>query len=568
MLLAIGVATSALPTRSTGQCLEQKLLAPEGKPGDYFGFSIALDRTTAVVGAPYGGRGPNFNSFGVVLVYELGTRGWELAQEIEPTDGDPGMAFGHSVGVSRRWLVVGAPYYDEATVHDAGATYVYERLDSGWVFHQKLRATGTVMTASRMGYSVAVDGDWLVTGVPGWSPLGPPSPGNAYVWRFQDEWQVQGNLFGAGCFDNTSANLGASVALSGTTVLAGAPQWNWWIVCPTVPSYGGGAFVRTFDGALMFQALPNPGPGPDFGEAVAVSGSRAMIGAPQHSNGSLGSGAVYAYEKSHNPRPRLNLTQTLEHPEATPAGKFGMAIAMSGEDALVLAFEAPKTVVGYHYRYGETSWVLAGKLSIVGEAPYKSSALAAISGVHAMIGMPQDDPACSSLYMCSDAGSAYAVQLVAGATQYCTCKSMSSCGNFVSYGGCRNSTGQGATLRACGTVAATTDDLRMECHPMPADVPAILQMGPRPDETPYGDGLLCVGPGDKGLFRFPGQNSGPDGLITLGPGIVAFSNANFPLAGHIQPGESWYFQAWYRDPNGPCSTGFNLSNGLQVDFTQ
>ena len=83
---------------------------------------------------------------------------------------------------------------------------------------------------------------------------------------------------------------------------------------------------------------------------------------------------------------------------------------------------------------------------------------------------------------------------------------------------------------------------------------------------PFGDGRLCVGSGATGVFRLlPPKPSGPGGVMTWS-GLVAMTQSNPPV-GQIAPGQTWYFQAWYRDPSGPCGSGFNLSNGLQVTFT-
>ena len=77
----------------------------------------------------------------------------------------------------------------------------------------------------------------------------------------------------------------------------------------------------------------------------------------------------------------------------------------------------------------------------------------------------------------------------------------------------------------------------------------------------------CIAAGNAGVFRFPAQTSGASGHASLGPGLVATSQ-NFAPNGDIESGGTWRFQAWYRDPNGSCGTGFNLSNGVKVEFTQ
>ena len=56
------------------------------------------------------------------------------------------------------------------------------------------------------------------------------------------------------------------------------------------------------------------------------------------------------------------------------------------------------------------------------------------------------------------------------------------------------------------------------------------------------------------------------GTSSFGP-IVGYSSLAFGVAGTITPGSSWSFQGWYRDPFGPCGSGFNLTHALEVLFS-
>ena len=72
------------------------------------------------------------------------------------------------------------------------------------------------------------------------------------------------------------------------------------------------------------------------------------------------------------------------------------------------------------------------------------------------------------------------------------------------------------------------------------------------------DGVLCVGGAQHRLYP-----AAPTGLgtpthnldVTLPPSA----------AGQIAAFDTWYFQCWYRDPQGGPS-GFNLSDALRVRF--
>jgi hypothetical protein len=153
---------------------------------------------------------------------------------------------------------------------------------------------------------------------------------------------------------------------------------------------------------------------------------------------------------------------------------------------------------------------------------------------------------------------------------YCECTAASSpCGNHASSAlpaGCTNSTGQRAFLGPIGSLSVGTDDLVLSAFNLPSGARTMLLMGGGAKHLPIGDGLLCVSGGAKGLFHFPMEYAGPTGAVASGPGLAKLSQASLPGPGWIQAGDTWHFQRWYRDPAGPCGSGFNLTNGLALTF--
>jgi hypothetical protein len=149
---------------------------------------------------------------------------------------------------------------------------------------------------------------------------------------------------------------------------------------------------------------------------------------------------------------------------------------------------------------------------------------------------------------------------------FCFCESGGACSNPDPDAGCANSTAAGALLfHASGSISVSSDDLVLATAQLPANKLGLAFMGGAPANSPFHDGRLCIGPGSAGIFRYPLQSSGASGVMALGPGIVAQSQS-FLFAGRIQPGSTWFFQTWYRDPTGPCGTGSNLSNAARVSF--
>jgi len=138
------------------------------------------------------------------------------------------------------------------------------------------------------------------------------------------------------------------------------------------------------------------------------------------------------------------------------------------------------------------------------------------------------------------------------------------CGNMGDSGaGCQNSSGAGATLWGSGSASVSADDLFLAMAPIPVNEFGLFFTGTGAiGPFPFGDGLRCVG---GSVFRFPILNAGSAGTIGFGQ-VVGFSNSVFGPGGQISVGSTWNYQGWYRDPNGACSSSFNLTNGMAITY--
>lgn len=120
-------------------------------------------------------------------------------------------------------------------------------------------------------------------------------------------------------------------------------------------------------------------------------------------------------------------------------------------------------------------------------------------------------------------------------------------------------------MTASGSTSVSADNLLLTTVQMPPNRPGLMVMSPNSiAATPFFDGLRCFsGP----AFRLQVQNTGPSGTWLYGPGLSAYSIANFPVSGWIISGSTMTFQSWFRDPLGPCGTTVNTSNAIKATFT-
>jgi hypothetical protein len=140
------------------------------------------------------------------------------------------------------------------------------------------------------------------------------------------------------------------------------------------------------------------------------------------------------------------------------------------------------------------------------------------------------------------------------------------CGNDDSGAGCANSTGFGGKVAGQGSASVSADDLEIYAYQIPPNKSGRFYMSQNTTHVPLGDGFLCAGGGGYPSLRFPFHNAGPAGALALPQNPVSWCSQNFGPSGHISVGQTWHFQAWYRNAQGPCHQNFNTTNSYSVTF--
>ena len=270
--------------------LLQTLADPSELAQDYshFGYSVAVDGPYTVVGTPDANLSGCHWS-GVAYVYNTGT-GALVATLNNPTP-DARDQFGWSVAVSGSTVVVGAPYDFTATTW-TGSAYVFDAASGNllWTLNKPTPAAG-----GSFGYSVAVSGSTIVVGNIN-DGTGASDAGSAYVFD-----AASGNLLRT--LNNPAPaagdNFGSSVAISGDTIVVGAYKDD------AVATDDGSAYV--FDAATgnLLWTLNNSAPVTNgwFGFSVAISGSTIVVGAPYRIIGMAGSGSADVFNAANGDLP-------------------------------------------------------------------------------------------------------------------------------------------------------------------------------------------------------------------------------------------------------------------------
>ena len=232
LLVRVNDAAARYPISIDPFIKRATLIASDGRPGDHFGIAVAIHRDVVVVAAE---KPPIFTpSAGVVYVFVKPAGGWSgtLTQSARLTASDAvlGSQFGISVDVSGDTVVVGASHHAVGGHAEQGAAYVFVKPAAGWAgtLQEKARLTASDgATGDRFGDPVRIDGNTIVVGVWRDKILGADEQGSAYVFvRPAGGWvgSLTQNAKLTASDGGADHRFGFSVAVSGDTVVAGAPK--------------------------------------------------------------------------------------------------------------------------------------------------------------------------------------------------------------------------------------------------------------------------------------------------------------------------------------------------------
>jgi hypothetical protein len=131
-----------------------------------------------------------------------------------------------------------------------------------------------------------------------------------------------------------------------------------------------------------------------------------------------------------------------------------------------------------------------------------------------------------------------------------------------------NSTGTAASITALGSVSAAANALTLSASALPLHAFGFFMTSRTQDfiANPAGSqGNLCLG-GASGRFVGPGQvqSSGAAGRFSLALDLTQQPTPTGPTI--VVAGETWSFQAWYRDSLGGQATS-NFTNGVVITFS-
>lgn len=509
---------------AAAQCFEQALQPAGIGSSDRFGAALAADGDRLFAGAP----GP---PEGTVVRYRRDASGvWQQEQTLTPTGSAVAGAFGEALALGHDVLIVGAPH-----TSGVGAVYVFEEGRPGGVWKQR-QALHAALPCAKFGAAVALDGEVLVVGAPFETVGLAHLRGAAYVYRRQpasELWQLEQRIPwpGAGAF----MQFGTQVAVAGDFLAVSAPFTG-------IPAVGE-VHVYHWDAASE-EWTPHTVLAPGlraFGQALAMEGEWLLVGMKEAlpPTGPWGRVRVYRYDAGTD-------AWNLEHEELGPdrgyVYSFAEGLALSAGLVVVSASSGP---LAFLYELdGAGALHLVAPLAWTASVTYRYTWRApsvALAGATVALGNEQ---------FFSDRG-----RVETFGRDRCEPLGRRFCTPALP-----NSTGHRARIDALGDARLAAELFSLRALLVPTDEVGYFLAAREPGSVPYpgsSGGVVCLsGP----ILRFRSQFTYSSHTGFFAHALNLASLPTIPPSA-VLPGETWYFQGWFRD-----GASSNFTDGVAVTF--
>ncbi len=314
-------------TLINGQWQQQAYLkASNTNKYNLFGSTVKIFGDTIAISAPLekgiatgvgGNQESNYDNtintsdFGAVYIFQRNNGTWQQNAYIKSMDNRRCASFGYELDLDLGILVVsqyhqcgGIPENSPPEVK--GKVFMYEKVDGTWRFESELISSKSI-AGDAFGSSVEISGSNIAVGAIGNDLINGQEnhSGSVFVFSFaNNQWSETAYIKSSKASEDNFDFFGQSIALSGGTLIVGAPEDSYdknGNTDSSGNSYRSGAvFVFTRQNNQWIQSqyikASNGEKYDGFGTTVALSNQSLVIGAPEKSNSDYG--ASYLYENN------------------------------------------------------------------------------------------------------------------------------------------------------------------------------------------------------------------------------------------------------------------------------
>jgi hypothetical protein len=319
----------------TGVWDETLLLAADGAADDFFGKRVSISGNSALIGAIGDDDGGADSGAAYLFQYNPSTNNWDQLK-LTASDAAAGDSFGTDVSISDNNIIIGA-LGDDDNGATSGSAYLfqYNSLTDNWIETKLTASDGAA--GDQYGNKVAVSDNNVIIGAISDQDNGVGS-GSAYIYQYNaltNSWVEKVKLVPSD--GAASDNFGSSVAISGNRAIVGA--WK----DDDNGAQSGSAYIFEFNPVTFAwdetKLVPTDGQTEDqFGIAVGISGSTAIVGAWLDDQNGANSGAVYEFQYNASSDQWVQFKRLAGNGQ--PADNFGYSVAIHDHTIAVGAIGA------------------------------------------------------------------------------------------------------------------------------------------------------------------------------------------------------------------------------------